>query len=182
MSHIVEKTIAKRKESNRREKREKTTHEMVHAPLNRMAQRQRLPLARHHNHDLPTIQHRRDADRQRHMQHLADIALEEPRVRQNGVVCEGLDPRAARERGAGLVERDVPVLADAPEEELDAAVRLDLGLVRFAFSDEVLCVAVEDVHLRGRDVDCQRRWAVRRVVCGWKDVLCEKSSRNMKVW
>ena len=120
---------------------------MVHAPLNRMAQRQRLPLARHHNHDLPTVQHRRDAHRQRHMRHFADIALEEPRVRQNGVVCEGLDPRAARERGAGLVERDVPVLTDAAEEELDAAVFFDLGFVGFAFADEVFGVAVEDVYL-----------------------------------
>ena len=127
---------------------------MVHAPLNRMTQRQRLPLARHHNHDLPTIQHRRHTHRQRHVRYLADIALEEPRVRQNGVVCEGLDPRAARERGAGLVERDVPVLADAAQEELDAALRGNLGLVLLALEDEVLGVSVQDVHLRRWDVDC----------------------------
>lgn len=53
-----------------------------------------------------------------------------------------------------LVERDVPILADATEEELDAAVRLDLLLVLLALRDQILRVSVQDVHLRGRDVDC----------------------------
>ena len=46
-----------------------------------------------------------------------------------------------------LVKSDVPVLADAAEEELDAAVFFDLGFVGFAFADEVFGVAVEDVYL-----------------------------------
>ena len=54
----------------------------------------------------------------------------------------------------GLVEGDVAVLADPAEEELDPAVLLDLGLVRVALRDEVLRVAVQDVHLRRRDVHC----------------------------
>ena len=55
----------------------------------------------------------------------------------------------------GLVEGDVPVLADTAEEELDAAKRLDARFVRVALADEVLGVPVEDVYLRGRDVDCR---------------------------
>lgn len=46
-----------------------------------------------------------------------------------------------------LVERDVPVLADTAEEELDAAIRLDLFLIRLALLDQVLRVSVQDVHL-----------------------------------
>ena len=57
------------------------------------------------------------------------------------------DGGEGRERLTGLVERDVPVLADAAEEELDAAVFFDLGFVGFAFADEVFGVAVEDVYL-----------------------------------
>ena len=56
-----------------------------------------------------------------------------------------------------LVERDVAVLADAAEEELDAAVGLDLLLIRLALPDEVLRVPVENVHLRWRDIDCTTR-------------------------
>lgn len=54
----------------------------------------------------------------------------------------------------GLVEGDVSVLADTPEEELDPAVLLDLRLVGVAFRDQVLCVPVQDVHLGRRDIDC----------------------------
>ena len=39
------------------------------------------------------------------------------------------------------------VLADTAEEELDAAVRLDLFLIRLALLDQVLCVSVQDVYL-----------------------------------
>ena len=57
----------------------------------------------------------------------------------------------------GLVERDVAVLADAAEEELDAAVGRDLGLVRLALVDEILGVTVQDIDLARRDVDCVER-------------------------
>ena len=53
-----------------------------------------------------------------------------------------------------LVKRDVPILADTTKEELNAAVRFDLFLVRLTFLYEILRVSVEDVHLRWRDVDC----------------------------
>ena len=54
----------------------------------------------------------------------------------------------------GLVEGDVAVLADTAEEELDAAVLLDLFFVFLALLDQVLRVPVQDVHLGRRDVDC----------------------------
>ena len=53
----------------------------------------------------------------------------------------------------GLVEGEVAVLADAGEEEVDAAGGLDALLVGGALADEVGDGAVEDVDLRGRDVD-----------------------------
>ena len=77
----------------------------------------------------------------------------------------------------GLVEGDVAVLADTAEEELDPAVLLDLGLVRVALRDEVLRVSVQDVHLRGRDVDVREELAEHEgvvrlgVVLGQADVL-----------
>ena len=159
---------------------------MVHAPLNRMAQRQRLPLARHHNHDLPAIQHRRHTHRQRHMRHLADIALEEPRVRQNRVVCEGLDPRARRERGAGLVERDVAVRADAEDLHVHAAGVRDGRLVRRARRRDVLGEAVGAVHVRRVDVDAGRELLLDdvavalRVVGGQADVLVEGEAAGLR--
>ena len=56
-------------------------------------------------------------------------------------------------RQTWLVERDVSVLADTAQEELDPAVLLDALLVGLAFADQVYGVAVEDVHLRRGDVD-----------------------------
>ena len=70
-----------------------------------------------------------------------------------GRVQDGGDENAARVL-TGLVERDVAILADTTEEELDATVRLDLRLVRLALADQVLRVAVQDVHLCRRNVDC----------------------------
>ena len=92
-----------------------------------------------------------------------------------------------RERLTRLVEGDVPVLANTTKEELDTAISLDLLLVRLALLDEVLGVAVEDVHLRRRDVHCAGPSAGRaRGKRGERgkegDAPCEKNSRNMKVW
>ena len=51
------------------------------------------------------------------------------------IVRESLDAGTRRERGPGLVECDVPVLADSPEEEHDAASGLDLGTILVALVD-----------------------------------------------
>ena len=135
---------------------------MVHRSLNRVTQRQRLPLSSDHNHNLPAIQHRRDADRQRHMRHLLDVAVEEARVGEDGVVREGLDARTACERRARLIERDVSVFANTAKEKLDATIGFNLRFVGFTFADEVFGVAIEDIDLGGRNVD----WGEGRI--RWK--------------
>ena len=87
------------------------------------------------------------------MRHLANVSTKEPCISQNGVIGESLDARPRSERGARLVEGDVPVLADATEEELNAAIRLDFGFIRVAFANKIFSVTVQYVDLRGRDVD-----------------------------
>lgn len=47
----------------------------------------------------------------------------------------------------------MPVLPNAPQEQLDTATRLDPRFVFLAFPDQVFSVAVEDVYLGGGDVD-----------------------------
>ena len=126
---------------------------MVHAALDRLAERERLALASDDDDDLARVEHGLDADGEGHARDLGDVVPEEARVGEDGVVRERLDARAALERRAGLVERDVPVLADPSEEELNAAVGFDLRLVRVALRDQVFGVAVQDVDLRRRDVD-----------------------------
>ncbi len=54
------------------------------------------------------------------MRHLVD-RVEEARVVLAGLLGEGLHPRERGERGAGLVEADVAVGADAEELQVDAA-------------------------------------------------------------
>ena len=86
-------------------------------------------------------------------------ASEEP-VRRARSGCQrrpGQDKRGGAR--TGLVECDVAVLADAAEEELDAADGLDRRLVARALGDEVRRVPVEDVHLRRSDVDVREELA-----------------------
>ena len=123
------------------------THQVVDAALDGLAERERLALAGDDDDDLAGVKHCLDADGEGHAGHLGDIVSEEARVGEDGVVRERLDARARLERRAGLVERDVPVLADAAEKELDAAVRLDPRLVGVALADQILCVPVQDVDL-----------------------------------
>lgn len=126
---------------------------VVDALLDAALQRERLALADDDDHHLARLEHRLHAHRQGHARHLVNVAVEEARVGQDGVVGERLDARAAGERRAGLVEGDVAVLADAGQEEVDAAARLDGVFVGDALGLEVGRVAVEDVHVGGVDVD-----------------------------
>ena len=57
------------------------------------------------------------------------------------------------ERRSGLVEGDVSVRTDSPDEEIDSSRGLDLGLVRRALRGQVLGLAVQDVDVIGLDVD-----------------------------
>ena len=132
-------------------------------------QRHGLVGARDEDHDLPGVHHSAHADRQRLLRHLLDVVVEEPRV---GVDClleeeikrsswargmigavsdlvERLHPRPGDQGGAGLVEGDVAVGADAADEELHAARRLDLLLVLCALLLQVGGVAVQQVGVLG---------------------------------
>lgn len=149
------------------------THQVVNTALDGVRERKSFTLAGDDNDDFTGVKHGGDTHSEGHTRDLADVAVEEAGVREDGVVREGLDAGARRQAGSGLVERDVAVLADAAEEELDAAVRLDLGLVRLARADEVLGVAVEDVHLRGRDVDVREELAEHEGVVRLRVVLRE---------
>ena len=132
-----------------------------------LAEREALALAGDDDDDLARVEDGADADGERHARDGGDVVREEARVGEDGVVRERLDARARGERRAGLVERDVPVLADPAEEELDPAVRADARLVARALADEVARVAVEDVDLGGRDVDCADRGEGEGWLRGW---------------
>lgn len=82
-----------------------------------------------------------------------DVVLEEARVGDDGVLGEGLHAGLRCQRRARLVEGDVSVGAYAAHEQVDAAVRGDLGLVALTFGNGVLGVAVEDVDVFGLDVN-----------------------------
>jgi hypothetical protein len=47
----------------------------------------------------------------------------------------------------------VTILSNAAEEELDTTVALDLFFVRITFRYQIFSIAVQDVNLRGRNVD-----------------------------
>lgn len=144
---------------------------VVHALFNCLAQRKRLPLPSYDNDDLTRVQDGAHADRQRHARHSGDVVPEEACVREDRVVCERLDARAAHQRGAGLVERDVPVLSDASQEELDSADGLDRRLVPRAFGYEIWRVSVENVDLRRGDVDMREELAEHEGMVGLRVVL-----------
>ena len=115
---------------------------MVHSPLNALLQRQCFVRPGNNNHHLPRLQHCLHAHRQCHLRHLFQIIVEESAIRNYRIISQGLDSRSRGEGGPGLVERDVAVWADAPEEEVDAAVCFDCGFVADAFGFEVGRVAV----------------------------------------
>ena len=126
---------------------------VVDALLDAALQRERLALAQDDDDDLAGFENGLDADGKGHARHLVDVAVKEARVGEDGVVGERLDAGAAGQAGAWLVEGDVAVLANAREEEVDAAVALDGVLVGDALGLEAGGVAVEDVDVGRVDVD-----------------------------
>lgn len=54
-----------------------------------------------------------------------------------------------------LVERDVTVLADSAQEELNSTSGFDTLFVVFALANEIFHSSVQDIYLRGRDIDWQ---------------------------
>ena len=115
--------------------------------FDRHAQRQGLALTGHDHDDLARIEDSLDAHRKRHAWHSGDVVVEEARVSEDRVVCKSLDPRPRRGRRTRLVKCDVPVLADAAEEELNASGGLDLCLELVTLVDQVWRVSVEDVYV-----------------------------------
>lgn len=86
---------------------------VVDALLHGLGQRQRLVRARDEDHHLLGVHHGAHAHGERLPRHLADVVAEEALVGLQRVVGQRLDARARHQRGAGLVERYVPVGADA---------------------------------------------------------------------
>lgn len=126
---------------------------MVDALLNAPLQSQGLALAEDDDDNLPGLENSLHADRQSHFGHLCHVVAKEARVGQDGVVGERLDAGAAGKTGAGLVEGDVAILADASKEQVNAAGELNGVLVCNALGLEVDGVAVEDMDVGGVDVD-----------------------------
>lgn len=74
------------------------------------------------------VHDRPNAHRQRQLGHLRNVVIEESRVCDNRVIGQSLDARARREGGAWLIESDVAIGTDAPDEQLDATIRRNLLL------------------------------------------------------
>lgn len=71
---------------------------------------------------------------------------------------EGEETEKERERwGTWLVERDVAVLPDTGEEELNTAGILDLLFVSGTLANKVLHRPVEDIHLLGRNINMREQ-------------------------
>ncbi len=125
---------------------------VVDARLDAALEGEGLPGAEDDDDDLAGLQDGLDTDGQGHARDLVQVVVEEARVREDGVIGKRLDTGARRQAGAGLVEGDVPVLADAAEEEVDATHGLDLGLVLDALGFQIWRIAVQNVHIVGVDV------------------------------
>lgn len=158
-------------------------YQMVYAFLDSLAQGQTFPLASDNHNYFPSLKNGTHAHGQGHTWNFVQITSKEPRVGKDGVVCESLDPCPACEGGARLVERDVTVFTDTTQEELDSAMSLDRGFVSCTFCNEIWCISIKDVDVLGLDIDymyCQTvaHNSTMKIDCS----LCEKNSRNMKVW
>jgi hypothetical protein len=126
-----------------------------------------------HPQQLTNLHNSPNPDRQRHPRHSIEVPVEEPGVRPHRLVRQSLHSCPRRQAGPGLVEGNVPVRADAPEEEVDAAERFDLGFERGALGFEVCGVAVEDVHVLAGYVDVGEEVGEHEGVVGFRVVSGE---------
>lgn len=140
---------------------------MIDTSLDALLQRQRLVYPRNNDNHFPRLQHGLDTHRQSHLGNLLEIVAEESTVGDDGVISERLDTRARCERGPRLVEGDVTVWSDSPEEEVDAAGGLDRGFVGETFGFEVWSVAVEDMDVARVDVHVGEEVRVHERVVGF---------------
>ena len=112
-----------------------------------------LAMAIDHDHHLLSVHHGADADGEGGLGDLVHVVVEEAAVGDDGVGGEGLLAGAAGKAGAGLVEGDVAVGADAAHEEVDAAGGGDGLFIVLALGLDVGGVAVEDMDVLLLDVD-----------------------------
>lgn len=125
---------------------------MVDALLDALLQSKRLALAQNNDNDLSGLEDGLDTNSQGHARHLADVVVKEARVGKNGVIGQSLDTGAAGQAGAGLVEGNVAVLANAGKEQVNAASLLNGILVGDALGLQVGRIAVENVDVGRVDV------------------------------
>ena len=122
---------------------------MVHSLLDALRQRERLVRSVDDDDHLASVQNGAHTHSQRRLRHFVDVVIEEAAVRDHRVVRQRLHARSRAQRGARLVEGDVAIGADASEEQLDAAVLLDLRLVVGTFLEQIGSVSVQNVDILG---------------------------------
>ena len=105
------------------------------------------------NHHLAGIHHSADAHGERSLGHLVQVAVKKTAVGDDGVLGEGLLPRARGERRTRLVERNVSIGAHATHEQIDAPSCLDASLIIGALLNQVGRVAIEDIDVLRLDIN-----------------------------
>src|SRR5688572_3808081 len=126
----------------------------VDLPFDGAANNAGLVLTGRENEDFARVHDRGDAHRERLTRNVL-LAEEVGRGILARDVVEMHRARPALDAGAGLVEADVPGLADAEELQVDSAGLANRFLVPQAFQLEVLerGVTARDVNVLGTDVD-----------------------------
>ena len=126
---------------------------LVDGFFNTMAQGTGLVMAVHEDEDFLGVHDGTDTDREGCLRNEIHVIVEEAAVGDDGVGGKGLLAGAAGEAGAGLVEGDVAVGADAAHEEVDAGGGGDGLFIIGALDFEVGGVAVQNMDVLLLDVD-----------------------------
>ena len=126
---------------------------MVDTFLNTVLQGTGLVVAIHHDHHLLGIHDGSYTNGQSGLGDLVDVVVKETTVGDDGIGGEGLLTGAARQTGAGLVEGDMSVGANATHEEVDATCCLNGFLVILALCLQILGIAIKDMDILFLDVD-----------------------------
>lgn len=72
--------------------------------------------------------HLRHTNSQGKLGDLADIAIEETSVGNDGLISEGLDSRSGGKRRSGFIESNVTIRTNTTQEEFNTTNTSDLGL------------------------------------------------------
>src|SRR6266536_1007934 len=153
--------------------------------LDGLGDRLGLSLPARHQHQVPRIEDRPDAHRDRIDGHHLTV-LEEPGVVVDRLFGQRLEPRARAERAPRLVERDVAVGADAQDLQIDAAAFRDAPLVPLAEGGIIAGRARRDVDVVRGNVHVLEEVLVHEVVIalgvirGQPDVFVEVERRHAR--